>query len=157
MLLCLCACNNGEASVSGNEKYIDYCDLLSEHSEFIERSEYFDISTDITPIEDGYRFYVIIDNPKVAMYAVEVIAVEDGVDYTKTMAANIGIFEDTAYTLIPNQANVEQGFVKGISISGISENPNPQLKLLIEWSNKDLSFTHREFILVNIDNGEIYE
>ena len=153
LLFTLSACKQGNSS-SDDDKYLDYCSLLAEHSGFAAKSEFFDVSTDITAIEGGYRFYIIIDNPKVAMYNVEAIAIEDGVDYSKTMAANIGIFEDNRYTMIPNQANPEQGFVKGISISGISGRSEPHLKLMVQWDSKDLSVTNREFISVLIDNGE---
>ncbi|MDO4500707.1 MAG: hypothetical protein Q4B60_05460 [Erysipelotrichaceae bacterium] len=138
------------------DKYNSMISLLNEHLEYKDASEFFDVSVDITPIEEGYRFYIVIDNAKVAMYDVEAIAIEKDVDYTNTMAANIGIFEDSDYSLIPNQVNVDGGYVKGLSISGITVNPNSNYYLLVQWHNKDLSITSREFIKLNISTGESY-
>ena len=95
--------------------------------------------------DGAYRFYVTIDNPKAAMYNVEAIAIESDVDYSNEMAANIGLFEDTKYSMIPNQTNASKGFVKGVNISGVTKNENPVLYILVTWTNKDASATKREF------------
>lgn len=157
VLLVLCGCSKNNAQKANEEKYLDYCDLLMTHEEFKDRSEFFDVTSDITSTEEGYRYYIIIDNPKIAMYNIEAIALEKEVDYTKNMAASIGIFEENKYTFIPNQANPDDGFVKGVSISGLTTNPSPTLYLLVEWNDVGLNITKREFIKVNISNGENYE
>ena len=79
------------------------------------------------------------------MYNVEAIAIESDIDYSNEMAANIGLFEDTKYSMIPNQTNASKGFVKGINISGVTVNENPVLYVLVTWTNKDASVTKREF------------
>lgn len=157
LLLVLCGCKKDTTEQANNEKYLDYCELIKEHDTFKDGSEYFDVSSDITKIDEGYRYYIIIDNPKIAMYNIEAVAIEMDSDYTKTMAANIGIFEENKFSFVPNQANPDAGFVKGISISGISENNNPTLYMLVEWNDVGLNITNREFIKVTIGNGENYE
>ena len=42
------------------------------------------------------------------------------------------IFEENEYSLVPNQYNADKGFMKGISISGISTKASPVLYLLVE-------------------------
>ena len=158
ILLCLCGCKDGKViNDSAKEKYNDMVVLLNDHDNFAEASEFFDVSYDISKISEGYRFYIIIDNAKTAMYNVTAIAIEKGVDYSGNMAANIGIFEDHDYSLIPNQYNVEKGFVKGINISGITDKPAPVLYLLVEWSNKSMSITYREYIKIVMNRGTINE
>ena len=158
LMISLCACK-GEAVIDKgqHEKYIDVVRQLQERQEFLDRSEFFDITFDSNKIENAYRFYVIIDNVRIAMYDVIAVAVEKGVDYSNNMAANIGIFEDNEYSLIPNQYNAERGFMKGISISGISSKANPVLYLLVEWHNKDRSITNREYIKIDTASGVINE
>lgn len=149
----LSACSNDSTiNKSASERYNSMIEQLSSRTDFKSSSEYFDISFDIASIENGYRFYISIDEPKVAMYNIEAIAIEANVDYSNTMAANIGLFEDEKYSLIPNQSYVDKGFVKGVNISGTSENANPTLYVLVVWSNKDLSVTKREFIKVGENN-----
>ena len=154
LLFLLCACKQGDViNNSAREKYNDMVDFLREHDTFTADSELFDISYDVSRIEGGYRFYIIIDNVRTAMYDVTAIAIEPGVDYSSTMAASIGIFEENDYSLIPNQYNAQKGFVKGISISGLSDTERPELLLMVEWKNKDMSVTYREFIRLNASGG----
>ena len=149
----LSACSSDSTiNKSASERYNSMIEQLSSRTDFKSTSEYFDISFDIASIENGYRFYISIDEPKVAMYNIESIAIEANVDYSNIMAANIGLFEDEKYSLIPNQSYADKGFVKGVNISGTSENANPTLYVLVVWSNKDLSVTKREFIKVGENN-----
>lgn len=158
LMISLCACKGeGVIDKGQQEKYMDVISQLQEREEFNDGSEFFDITFDSSKIEDAYRFYVIIDNVKVAMYDVVAVAVEKGVDYSNNMAANIGIFEENEYSLIPNQYNADKGFMKGISISGISTKASPVLYLLVEWHNKDRSFTYREYIQIDTTSGVINE
>lgn len=151
----LTACSNDSTiNKSASERYNSMIEQLSSRTDFKTSSEYFDISFDIASIDGGYRFYITIDNVKVAMYNVEAIAIEENVDYSNTMAANIGLFEDEKYSLIPNQSNVDKDFVKGINISGTTDNSDPTLYVLVAWSNKDLSITKREFIKVGASNEQ---
>ena len=135
---------------SANERYTDMVTQLQDRDVFSTSSEYYDISADISAINDGYRYYIVIDNPKIAMYDIEAIAIEKGIDYSSVMAANIGLFEEEEYSMIPGQSYVEKGFVKGISISGVSENENPTLYLLVSWHNRDLSVTKKEYFKLDI-------
>lgn len=158
LMISLCACKGESVIDKGQqEKYMDVVSQLQEREEFNDGSEFFDVAFDSSKIEDAYRFYVIIDNAKTAMFDVVAVAVEKDVDYSSNMAANIGIFEENEYSLIPNQYNAEKGFMKGISISGISTKANPTLYLLVEWHNKDRSFTYREYIKIDSTSGVINE
>ncbi|MBR2578053.1 MAG: hypothetical protein IKE38_03885, partial [Erysipelotrichaceae bacterium] len=88
LLFMLSACKQGDVvNDSEMEKYSDMIVLLKEHDSFTADSELFDISFDSSRIDGGYRFYVIIDNVKTAMYDVTAIAIEPDVDYSSTMAA----------------------------------------------------------------------
>ena len=88
------------------------------------------------------------------MYDIKIIVIEDGVDYSEVMAGNIGIFEDGSYNMIPNQTNIEKGFVKGLSVSGITDKADTSLKVMITWQDKLLSVTSREFFRFNLNYGE---
>lgn len=152
LLLVLVACSSDNTiDASANERYQDLISQLQTREDFKSSSEYFDITSEITPINNGYRYYVTIDNAKVAMYEIEAIAIEKDVDYTNEMAANIGLFEDMEYSIIPGQVYTNNGFVKGINISGISQNANPTIYLCVIWHNKDLSITHREYFKLDIN------
>lgn len=156
LILFGCAKDN-TIDTSANERYTDLIDQLLAREDFKDSSEYFDIEADITSIDGGYRFYVTIDNAKVAMYEIEAIAIEKDVDYTNNMAANIGLFEDTDYSIIPGQVYSSKGFVKGINISGTTSNPTPTLYVCVIWHNIDLSITHREYFKLDLGQDVIEE
>lgn len=150
-----CASEDNTIDASLNERYRDLVEQLQARDDFKTSSEFFDIDFDIASIDNGYRYYVTIDNAKVAMYEIEAIAIEKDVDYTNLMAANIGLFEDIKYSIIPGQVYASEGFVKGINISGTTSNATPTLYVCVIWHNKDLSITHREYFkLESVDQED---
>ncbi len=154
-LLCLCSC--GKAGNNNNDldsTYLSLIKSINEHETFLSSSNYYDIKAEMEKINDGYRYYVTIDNPRIAMYDVEAIAIEPSLDYEKNMAANIGIFEDKVYCLIPNQKNTEKGYVSGIVISGIAQSPEVELSIYVSFKNADYSNTHTEYFKLNARYGE---
>lgn len=145
-LLCFCGCDAiGKKKVDSNQKYLTIIENINEHDTFLDASNYYDIEAEVAKIDGGYRYYVTIDNPRNALYDVEAVAIEKGVDYKNTMAANVGIFEESEYTMIPNQANPDKGYVAGLVISGVSENPDVTLYVYVSFKNKDMSVTHSEY------------
>lgn len=133
-------------------KYYDLIDLVSNRDEFSSNSKFFESSIEVLPMSDGtFRYYITIDKPLVAMYEIEAIAIEKGVDYTSQMAANVGVFDNNSYTMIPNQVDPDKGFYQGITISGISENEKPTVYVLIDWKNQDLSDSTKEYLKFTIE------
>jgi len=157
ILLCLCSCDKEEnKEVDSNESYNKMIELIKKQDTFVSSSSYYEVSADLTKIENGYRFYVVVDKPKVAMYDVEAIAIEKDIDYTNKMAASIGVFETEQYNLIPNQANADKGYVKGVVISGTSESSEVTLDILVSWKTQDLSITKSEYLELSVKFNEDY-
>ena len=129
-----------------NDRYFYLIDMLNEHETFSESSRYFAIDVEMAKIDNGYRYYIIVDEPQLAMYDIELIAIEKGVDYSQTMAANIGVFEQTQYNMIPNQSNAKDGYVKGLVASGVSQNPDIVLYVFVQFKNADYSVVHSEYL-----------
>ena len=131
-------------------RYFDMIEILKNNEQFEDSSNYFDISYEVSKINDGYRYYVFMDNPRIAMYDIKIIVIEDGVDYSEVMAGNIGIFEDGSYNMIPNQSDVDKGYISGINISGESDNPHPVLLVLVQWHSRDLTIDSREYFKIEL-------
>lgn len=90
--------------------------------------------------EARYRYDVIIDNPKVAMYDLEVLVIVENVEgtiNTKDMMPSIGIFEDVSYNMVPNQVDKEKMFVEGLDLSVVSDEPVIHLGVMVSYSKKD--------------------
>jgi len=140
MCCLLCACEN--KSEVDYTKYYEYIEVINNNSEYV-KPTYYDLSVELTKVDDGYRYYVILDNPQVAMYDI-VMMVVDNTNEDKLMP-NTGLFGDS-YNLVPNQVNRDEGFVKGITLSGDCANDMVSLKIMVEWHDKSKANTYREFL-----------
>ena len=150
-LLLISGCEDaGRQEANPDERYSYIIDMIKEHEVFSDTSNYFDITTDMAEIDNGYRFYITVDNPRIAMYDVELLAIEDGVDYMNTMAANVGIFETREYNLIPNQSNPSQNYMKGIVASAVTNKPETTLYIFVQFKNADYSNIHSEFFKFDV-------
>ena len=151
ILLCLCGCQeDGKQKADPDERYMYIIEMISEHESFQETSNYFDIAVEMAKIENGYRYYITIDNPRIAMYDIELLAIEKNVDYRTNMAANVGIFEEKEYHMVPNQSNPEKGFFKGIVASGISRDPSTTLYIFVQFKNSDFSAVRSEYFKLDV-------
>ncbi|MBQ1477862.1 MAG: hypothetical protein IIZ33_06915 [Erysipelotrichaceae bacterium] len=159
LCLLLLGCSpTSKTEADPNIRYLDMIQLIEDYDAFETSSNTFDIAAEEAKIDGGYRFYVIIDNARSAMYDLEAIAIEANTDYTKTMAANIGIFEEKAYNLIPNQANTAKGYYEGVVVSGTTQKNPTTLYVIVQWKNKDLSVLHREFFKLETSyNGAVID
>lgn len=154
-LLCLCSCKEiGKKDINPDQRYLSIIDSIKQHDTFLDTSNYFDISAEMAKIDDGYRYYVTIDNSTAALYDVEALAIEQDVDYTNVMAANVGVFEDKEYALVPNQKNPDKGYVSGVVISGTSKQSRTTLYVYVSFKNEDHSATHVEYFKLNVEYGE---
>ena len=145
-ILFLVSCSN----VSGDNlvNYNEMVHILNDAADFKTSSEHFNISVNYATIDGEDRFYIIIDNPTIAMYDVKVIAYEENYPTDSSFAPNVGIFDDSV-NLIPNQINMDNGFVKGISISGVHNNHDFPILCFVQWSNETNTKVYREFFKFN--------
>lgn len=130
------------------QEYKAYYNTVSETTAFASSSKNFTCELEMTQVADSsYRYYVVIDDPQIAMYDVVAIVVENDVSYddAEKMMPSIGIFDDKK-SLVPNQVDTDNGFVKGIALSGESSESSIQIKLLVQWMDKTKKNTTREFL-----------
>ena len=150
-LFLLAGCSdNSDASL---KQYYDMIEILSTSDDFISTTNSFSLSYELTNTNEGDRFYIVIDNPRSAMYNVRVIAFEDGFDKEVEFAPNAGIF-DEKISMLPNQVNKENGFVKGISISGIAKSDYPTVYCLVQWTDANSSKTYKEAFKIIPTNNQ---
>lgn len=158
-LLLLAGCTKkDENSISEEklDKYASYYRSVLDAENFEAASRYFDIYTEFHTGEDGtVLYYVYLDNAQIAMYDVEVIAVENMQPYQETdMMPTKGIFEDQKFSMIPYQYNVNAGYVKGFAISGDVAGPDVQLNIMVVWKDSTRLNSFREFFeFNNLDAG----
>lgn len=82
---------------------------------------------------DIYHYTVTIDNPRVAMYNIQMMAVD------KTASGQypfVGLLKDEPmYSMIPNQENKDKHFVKGIVLEGSSTSSVFSLYIQVSWKD----------------------
>jgi hypothetical protein len=144
--------DNDEIDKAKFQRYSAYYTSIFDNDRFILASEYYDLEVVMNKISDTeYRYDVIIDSPRIAMYAIEVMVVENNItpEVADRMMPTIGIFENVEYNLIPYQVNVEKGYVKGLIVNGISKLPSINLKIMVLWRDYAKLVVTREFFEVN--------
>jgi len=144
------------------QRYSAYYTSIFDNDRFIIASDYYELEVVMNKISDSeYRYDVIIDSPKIAMYAIEIMVVENNItpEVADKMMPTIGIFEDVEYNLIPYQVNVDKGYVKGLIVNGISTEPTINLKIMVLWRDYAKLLVSREFfeIVKTFDNGSPIE
>ena len=158
LLLLVCSLNacavEVEKDISDEQRYFDLIEVIRSDQKFLEQSQYFEISTDMARIDNGYRYYIFIDNPRIALYEIEAMALVDGVDYHKVVAPSIGVLEDAIYNMVPNQTNTDKNYVKGLVLSGDCTTPNINLKMIVRWKDKTHSEYSSEYYAFGIDYVE---
>lgn len=148
VLMILTACSGFDQKLDKESLmlYETYWKSLLNETQFQKNSRNFDISAEIVHGESGYDYYVTVDNPKIAMYDVEIVVVEDGkrFDSVEEMLPSAGIFEKK-FNMVPNQTRTEKGFMEGAALARYDfEEPEVTLQILVSWKNYTKLDTFKE-------------
>lgn len=86
-----------------------------------------------TEIDEGYRYEMLIDEPKQKMYNIKAISYSPSCldDYQPT----IGYFDKETYSMIPGIVDKKKNIYKGITLSG-RVRKKETLKVLVEFDTK---------------------
>ena len=113
-------------------------------------SQCYDIALVVNKLdEQQYRYDVIIDNPRVAMYDIKALAVVNDLTIAidkENMMPSIGILDDSHYNMIPNQVDNEKNFVPGLDLSLLSSSSSLRISVMIEWKDSSEINYVREYI-----------
>lgn len=154
--ICLCGCSTKTETKTDTVKYEEYetyYQMVLDNQKFSDTSDHFTISLEMSEVPDGsYRYAIIVDEAQISMYEVVMIAVENHTAFSDatTMMPSLGIFEDP-YNLIPNQVNKEEGYAKGLAMSGESDTDGIDLEILVQYKNQTRTKTTREFFSYHLD------
>ena len=133
--------------------YDSYITAIQDNESFLEESDYFNISTVMNKVgENEYRWDVIIDSPVVAMYEIQILAVERNVIGTlrdDKIMPSFGILEEEVYNMIPNQVDLDKGYVEGFTLSGMTELPEVTIEVMVVWTGYAKLAQNREFFYLH--------
>lgn len=143
MLLLLCSlilvsgCSNGATrKTEMNSKYENYIELIINNNNVNSLDIPFQHSLEITQNTKGkYVYTVSIFSPRVAMYDIELMAVDINTISVNSVAPSIGVVEDEQFNMIPFQSDQSKGFYQGMSINGESDSPTFMLSCLVVYQD----------------------
>ena len=148
-LLCGCQKNKIDINAEKAQVYESYITAIQDNENFLEESSYFNITTAMNKLgENEYRWDVIIDSPVVAMYEIQILAIERNVIGTlreDKIMPSCGILEDDVYNMIPNQVDLAKGYVEGFTLSGVTELPEVTIEVMVVWTGYAKLAQNREF------------
>lgn len=137
MLLGACSSSTKADQLKFDTYTTMYTDLLNATG-FKTSSTYFTLTPTLTDIGGSvYRYDVIIDEPKVAMYDVKILLIQDdgSLVISDNMMPSIGIFEGKTYYMIPFQVNKDANYVQGFDLNGVSSTLPVRLKMVVQWKD----------------------
>ncbi|OCN03723.1 hypothetical protein A4S06_05015 [Erysipelotrichaceae bacterium MTC7] len=157
LLLVSCKVHN-EVSSQAMELYNAYKERIIANAQ--NGSDSYDIpfafAFEITPLEDhAVSYSVIIDEPKVLMNQVQMMALDPASVAPDKMEPSIGIFEEESYGLIPNQVDASRGYPKGLAINGESSTNTFDLYVMVTYIDENQSNV-RVFFSTAIINGKVF-
>ena len=143
MTACIQTTNTTDDQIT---QYENYYNLVLNNTAYISASKYYDLSVEMADIGGGaFRYYVFVDNPRIAMMKCKVMVVENDLPVSDDkVMPSVGITE-TPYALIPNQVNNEGGYAKGLIASGETDSDTVNLKILVEWTSRSTGSVYREY------------
>ena len=160
VLICLLLAGCNQSDIVLKEKYetykLHYQSILNS-TQFKQTSSNYNISTSLTALSDGnYRYDVFVDEPKIAMHDVEILAIVDNglLLVSDKMMPSVGLFEDESYRLIPYQVDVDLGYHKGFNLNGIVDTDKINLKVVVMWKDYFEIKTEREYFSFDLSVKE---
>lgn len=90
----------------------------------------FDVVLLYNVIDEGYRYDIFIKNPQEDMY--NVLALCYANETADQICPTIGIFDETSYNLKVGYINKQEGFYKGIQLSGTTSSKR-DIKLYVKY------------------------
>lgn len=155
-LLLLGGCKSDGTTSDNNVKYFNYIDLIINNNYVVSSNIPFDCSISVGKNEkEEYVYLVTIENPKIAMYNVEMMALINTDIGKDTMFPTVGVIDDDRYSMIPFQSNLERGFPGAIIVSGTSEVPEFTVNLLVVYH--DYSGQNETKVFLNLDGKYVEE
>lgn len=119
LVLLLSGCHSKPENNETIEQYQSICDELLERSSF-DTYDDFKVTLTYNSVEEGYRYDVVIDEPKEKMQNIIAVATTKHSDY----GPSVGLFDEEPYHM-SQEVDKENNIYKGLLLSGITSEEEP--------------------------------
>ncbi|HPW53687.1 MAG TPA: hypothetical protein PK631_04880 [Erysipelotrichaceae bacterium] len=161
LLIALTGCNGEEPRELDKEKYnayLTYYQSILAAEDKLVQSPCFDIELVVNKLADGsYRYDVIIDNPRVAMFNIKALAIIETLSLEidkEKMMPSVGILDDYKYNMVPGQIDLEKNFVEGIILSLTSPESALRVSVMVDYKPLNDEQTVRQYFSLYITYEE---
>lgn len=149
LFLILTGCQNtqNQDTVSKQlyNQYRQYYQLVTSSHDFQTECEECSIQLVVNKTSnDQIRYDVIINNPQIEMDNIKAIAY---VDKKNKDIPSIGLLEENSFSLKPNYVNKEEGFYKGINLSGLTIKTEFKVKIYFTYENNGI--LEERYVILN--------
>lgn len=154
-MLCLlitgCKSDSNEMGDKLNLQYQKYIQKLIEQQEFNNKSDEFSIRLVLNKINDTEtRYDIIIDSPKINMYALQAIAKVENDD--ESSLPSLGILEEESFSLVPGVVDKTRGIYRGVNLSGVTREKNINVFIYLRfYSDENNEKLEERFIRLDDD------
>lgn len=114
--------------------YQDYYHKLVTAKEFQDNLDECSIKLIVNEVDNEYRYDIIIDEVKIEMNNIKVIAYIDKDDKN---IPSLGLLETNSFSLKPNFIDKSKGYYKGINLSGVTSKSDFVVKIYFTYENNE--------------------
>lgn len=122
---------------------------LRSNVDFIDSSEFFTITTHVELGDDAlYHYSVKIDNPRVGMFNVGIIAIDEAVEnqVTDPYRHSVGVIGVNTFNMLPGQVDNELNYVSAFELGLKSEQSQMNMMIFVKWQNELGDVKYEQFI-----------
>ncbi|MDI9540128.1 MAG: hypothetical protein QM204_01445 [Bacillota bacterium] len=156
--------NNDDARELDKEKYnayLTYYSAILAAENKLTESQCFDIELVVNKLsENEYRYDVIIDNPRVAMFNIKALAIIETLSLEidkENMMPSVGILDDYRYNMVPGQVDVKNEFYEGIILSLTSKESSLRVSVMVDYKPLNDEQAVRQYFSLYTEYEEIEE
>ena len=135
LILLLGACGSDDINKEQTKVYEGFKESLLNNGELISSTIPFNYSIKVVEKANKYQYTITIDKPQVAMKSIQMLLLNPDDLTTDYISSSKGIFDETTYAMVPNQENIEEGYMKEISLSGVSKSPSFRIYAMVVWKD----------------------
>ena len=154
LVLFMTSCSSSHSKDSKSiQNYESYVDAVLSNAGSVTKNIPFDYKMSVVHQEDqSYQYEIVISNPRIAMYNIQAIAVDPALDSNENVYPCLGLLgedADTAFHMIPYQANGPRNYVNKIYVDGVTNESQFTIYVIVTWKDSTLTTTNRAFFTCN--------
>ncbi len=150
----LVGCSSNNLLEEQQKVYNGFKESLTNNGELISKEIPFQYGIEIEQVNGKYIYKVKIDDPLVVMTSIQMLVLNPNDLTNDYVSSTKGIFDEQVYNMVPNQQNIESGYVNEIILEGVSDEPSFKLYTMVVFKDRNQLTQKQIFFSFNIVDGE---